>query len=88
MSKPLLLQFADEASATTATRDSLKSIADRLGVSETKAAHIAINRLYRDIIQGDADFDVPDEAARRREEEGQDARVVSSRSLLEIVGGG
>ena len=51
--KPLLLRFATEATATQATRDMLSEIAGKLGVSETKAAHIAINRLHMALFEGD-----------------------------------
>ena len=51
--KPLLLRFAAEAAATQATRDMLSEIAGKLGVSETKAAHIAINRLHMALFEGD-----------------------------------
>lgn len=51
--KPLLLRFAAEASATQVTREMLSEIAAKLGVSETKAAHIAINRLHMALFEGD-----------------------------------
>ncbi|WP_288093058.1 hypothetical protein [Thiomonas sp.] len=51
--KALLLRFASEATATQATRDMLSEIATKLGVSETKAAHIAINRLHMALFEGD-----------------------------------
>ena len=51
--KPLLLRFASEATATQATRDMLSEIAAKLGVSQTKAAHIAINRLHMALFEGD-----------------------------------
>ena len=51
--KPLLLRFASEATATQTTRDMLSEIATKLGVSETKAAHIAINRLHMTLFEGD-----------------------------------
>ena len=51
--KPLLLRFAAEASATQVTREMLSEIAAKLGVSETKAAHIAINRLHIALFEGD-----------------------------------
>lgn len=51
--RPLLLNFATEATATQATRDMLSEIAAKLGVNETKAAHIAINRLHMALFEGD-----------------------------------
>ena len=51
--KPLLLRFAAEASATQVTREMLSEIAAKLGVSETKATHIAINRLHMTLFEGD-----------------------------------
>lgn len=49
MSNALLINFKQNASTLGARRETLKAIADKLGVSETKAAHIAINRLYNSL---------------------------------------
>ncbi|CQR44891.1 hypothetical protein THICB3560256 [Thiomonas sp. CB3] len=51
--QPLLLRFASEPTATQATRDMLSEIAGKLGVTQTKAAHIAINRLHMALFEGD-----------------------------------
>lgn len=48
MSNALLIRFSDKTTATEAERAKLKEIAAKLGVTETKAVHIAINRLHRD----------------------------------------
>lgn len=48
MSNALLIRFSDKTTATEAERTNLKGIAAKLGVTETKAVHIAINRLHRD----------------------------------------
>lgn len=47
MSDALLIRFSDKTTATEAERTSLKEIAAKLGVTETKAVHIAINRLHQ-----------------------------------------
>lgn len=44
--KPLLVRFKANTSMLSASRDTLKQCAERLGVTETAAVHIAINRLY------------------------------------------
>jgi hypothetical protein len=44
--KPLLVRFKAGNSMLSASRDTLKQCAERLGVTETAAVHIAINRLY------------------------------------------
>lgn len=44
--KPLLVRFKDNSSMLSANRDTLKQCAEHLGVTETAAVHIAINRLY------------------------------------------
>lgn len=49
MSQSLLIRFAEQVSATETTSDRLKAIADHLGLSQNKAAHIAINALYNEI---------------------------------------
>lgn len=45
----LLLKFQNTPTHLGATRQTLKDCAARLGVSETRAALIAINRLHRDL---------------------------------------
>lgn len=47
--KPLLIRFKEGNSMMGANRDTLKQCAERLGVSETAAVHIAINRLYMEL---------------------------------------
>lgn len=61
MSNALLVRFSDATTATEVERKSLKEIAAKLGVTETKAVHIAINRLYRDLFREDREFDTPSE---------------------------
>ena len=58
--KPLLLNFSGEPGYTVAKRATLKECAALLGVSETKAAHIAINRLWLQLTGKDSvEFDFP-----------------------------
>ena len=59
MSNPLLINFKSKTSVTGARRESLKAIADNLGVTETAAVHIAINRLYLKLFHGGAEYDFP-----------------------------
>lgn len=42
----LLIRFSNKTSATEAERETLKELARILGTTETKAVHIAINRLF------------------------------------------
>lgn len=67
-------------------RETLKAIATELGISESKAAHIAINQLYYRL-HGDADREVSPEAfqAMSLPKEG----IVAKReSLLDIIDAG
>lgn len=45
-SKPSLVHFKENCSMLSASQDTLKQCAERLGVTETTAANIAINRLH------------------------------------------
>lgn len=45
-SKPLLVHFSAKGSPLGASRTTLKEIAEALGVSETRAIHIALNRFH------------------------------------------
>lgn len=77
----LLVRFNHQTSPTEATRARLKDLADRLGVSETRAVHIAINRLHRDLVDGRQDFDFPTAAQIKAEEDGQDRRVTRVKTI-------
>jgi endonuclease III len=55
----LLLKFNTQSAVLGARRETLKAVAARLGVSETKAAHIAINRLHDQLFHGGQDYDFP-----------------------------
>jgi len=46
MPTSLVIRFADRVSQTQTTHERLKALADHFGVSQNKAAHMAINRLY------------------------------------------
>lgn len=48
MSNTLVIPFSEKTSAAEVERKNLKEIAEKLGVTETKAVHIAINRLHRE----------------------------------------
>ncbi|MHB0927745.1 MAG: hypothetical protein ACYC3W_02320 [Candidatus Nanopelagicales bacterium] len=54
----LLVRFSEARTLTRATRGDLRAVAARLGVSETMAIHIAINRLRAHLDPDDAgEFD-------------------------------
>lgn len=57
--KPLLVRFKESSSMLSASRDTLKQCAERLGVTETAAVHIAINRLYMQLFSGRIAEDAP-----------------------------
>lgn len=59
MSNALLINFKSKASVAGARRDSLKVIADYLDITETAAAHIAINRLFLELFHGGAEYEFP-----------------------------
>lgn len=46
---PLLVKFDQVDHGIGVTRATLKAVAQHLGVSETRAVHIAINRLHREL---------------------------------------
>ncbi|MEB8476715.1 hypothetical protein [Acidithiobacillus ferriphilus] len=53
------LRFSNERTATTATQVALERIAAHLGVSQNKAAHMAINFLYDELFPGEVNEDYP-----------------------------
>ncbi|MBU2816633.1 hypothetical protein HF282_03890 [Acidithiobacillus ferrooxidans] len=53
------LRFSNERTATTATQVALERIAAHLGVSQNKAAHMAINLLYDELFPGEVNDDYP-----------------------------
>ncbi|MGN8157904.1 hypothetical protein ACS8Y6_12605 [Salinisphaera sp. RV14] len=66
MTKPLLVRFRDERSENGADRDTLKAVADKLGVSETMAVHIAINRIHQRLFPEQYNEDFPSNEALRQ----------------------
>ena len=58
--KPLLLRFHSTGAHLAAKRDTLRECARLMGVTETRAAHIAINQLWLQLTGREAaDFDFP-----------------------------
>jgi hypothetical protein len=58
--KPLLLRFHSSGGHLAAKRSTLQECARIMGVSETRAAHIAINQLWLKLSgQETTDFDFP-----------------------------
>ncbi|MHB1516355.1 MAG: hypothetical protein ACYCVY_11760 [Acidiferrobacteraceae bacterium] len=66
MNKALLIKFRDTDTPFGVRRETLKEIAEKLGVTETKAVHIAIGRLYASLTGGDGDFDFPSDEMLKR----------------------
>ncbi|MHB1915153.1 MAG: hypothetical protein ACYCPX_06260 [Acidiferrobacteraceae bacterium] len=66
MNKALLIKFRDTDTPFGVRRETLKEIAEKLGVTETKAVHIAIGRLYASLTGGDGDFDFPSDQVLKR----------------------
>lgn len=66
MSKPLLVRFRDEGSEHGADRATLKEVAKKLGVSETMAIHIAINRMHQRLFPVKHNEEFPSDEALRQ----------------------
>lgn len=66
MSEPLLLRFGDAQTEHGVDRATLKAVAEKLGVSETVAVHIAINRLHQRLFPEKYNEDLPSDAAFRQ----------------------
>lgn len=83
MTQALRIKFRDTDTPFGVRRETLKEIAEKLGVTETKAIHIAINRLYTSLFDEDGDFDFPsDETLKRIDRSHEDhGPVVRRRDL-------
>ncbi|MHB1956517.1 MAG: hypothetical protein ACYCOU_22530 [Sulfobacillus sp.] len=66
MTQTLRIKFRDTDTPFGVRRETLKEIAEKLGVTETKAVHIAIGRLYASLTGGDGDFDFPSDEMLKR----------------------
>ncbi len=88
--KPLLVRFKENSSMLSASRDTLKQCAERLGVTETAAVHIAINRLYMQLfperIAESAPTDAQIAEINARNTETDKDPVVRSVSLADVLG--
>lgn len=86
MSNALLLKFRETDTPFGVRREVLKAIAEKLGVSETQAAHIAIGRLYSRLFDPE-DFDFPsDEVLAKLDRSQEDfGKVVRTRSLSDHI---
>ena len=83
MTKALLIQFRDTDRPFAIRRETLKEVAEKLGVTETKAVHIAIGRLYSQLFDGDGDFDFPsDEMLKKIDRSHEDHGPIVSRQDL------
>lgn len=60
--KPLLVRFKETGSMLSASRNTLKECAERLGVTETAAVHIAINRLHAQLFPESIANEAPTDA--------------------------
>jgi hypothetical protein len=56
----LLLKFRPKVDTSGVTRNALREMAQKLGVSETQAVHFALARMYFWLSSLDADNDAPD----------------------------
>lgn len=88
--RPLLVRFKENSSMLSTSRDTLKKCAERLGVTETAAVHMAINRLYMQLFPEQVAEDAPTNAQiaeinARNVETGKDP-IVRSASLADIIG--
>ncbi|MHB1954583.1 MAG: hypothetical protein ACYCOU_12625 [Sulfobacillus sp.] len=83
MNKALLIKFRNTDTPFGVRRETLKEVAEKLGVTETKAVHIAIGRLYAQLFDGGGDFDFPsDETLKRIDRSHEDhGPIVSRRDL-------
>lgn len=87
--KPLLVRFKDNSSMLSASRDTLKQCAEHLGVTETAAVHIAINRFHMQLFPERIAEEAPNDAQiaeinARSTTSGQD-QVVRKVSLAGIL---
>ncbi|MBU2741668.1 hypothetical protein [Acidithiobacillus albertensis] len=68
------------------SQEALRRVAEHLGVSQNKAVHIAINRLYDDVFPGEVSQDMPTATElaflRDRIPSDKDAKVVDSLSKI------
>lgn len=88
--KPLLVRFKEGNSMLGASRETLKQCAEKLGVPETAAVHIAINRLYMQLfperIADTAPADAQIAAQNTRNAPTDANPVVNSVSLADVIG--
>ena len=87
MSNALLINFKSKTSVTGARRESLKAIAEQLGVTETAAVHIAINRMYFELFHGGQEFDFPTaEQLKVIDSMWGEVKIVKTQTLEELIG--
>ncbi len=86
MAQAITVRFEDEKTVTGATHVALKRVAEHLGVSQNKAVHIAINRLYDGLFPNKVSDDMPTNEElvilRGRLSNEGDAKVVDSLSKV------
>ena len=61
MKKAITVRFEGKRTVTGATQVALKRIAEHMGVSQNKAVHMAINRMYDSLFPGEVAEDMPTE---------------------------
>ncbi|MCL4526412.1 MAG: hypothetical protein M1492_07955 [Gammaproteobacteria bacterium] len=59
MKTAMTVRFEEERTVTGATQVALKQIADHMGVSQNKAVHMAINRMYDSLFPEKVNHDMP-----------------------------
>lgn len=85
MADQLLIKFRDKDTGLGVKRETVKKIADKLGISETSAIHMAIARFHNDLSHCAEDFDFPsDEQLRKMDRHGDDlGKVISRQSIVD-----
>ena len=87
MPKTLVLKYRD-GNNLGVHRKRLEASAKKLGVTPTKAAYIAIGRLYADLFDGNGDFDFPDDKViarlNRKNKELNPADIIGTKSITDL----
>ena len=87
MPKTLVLKYRD-GNNLGVHRKRLEASAKKLGVTPTKAAYIAIGRLYADLFDGNEDFDFPDDKVvarlNRKNKDLNPADIISTKSITDF----
>lgn len=87
MPKTLVLKYRNTNNFGV-DRKRLEESAKKLGVTPTKAAYIAIGRLHADLLDGNGDFDFPDDKMiarlNRKNKEPNPADIISTKNITDL----